>query len=77
MGSERGLPSRLNPHRPPDQAPQLMKPDPGHRNDKFGCGEDEPKGRSRRAEYLQGKIVTIFTADNPRDDSEELEGGFP
>ena len=25
---------------------------------------------------LQGKIVTIFTADNPRDECEELQGGF-
>jgi hypothetical protein len=26
---------------------------------------------------LQVKIVTIFAADSPRDDCEELEGGFP
>ena len=26
---------------------------------------------------LQGKIVTIFAANNPRDECEELEGGFP
>ena len=30
-----------------------------------------------RGEQLQGKIVTIFAADNPRDVCEELEGGFP
>jgi len=38
--------------------------------------------RSRRGgagaeNTLQGKIVTIFAADNPRDDCEELEGFFP
>jgi len=32
--------------------------------------------RSNRRE-LQGKIVTIFAAENPMDDCEELEGGFP
>ena len=26
---------------------------------------------------VQGKIVTIFAADNPRNDCEELEGVFP
>ena len=51
LGTGGGLPSRLDPHRPPDQAPQLQKLDLGHRNDKFGCGEEELKGRSRRGEY--------------------------
>ncbi len=32
--------------------------------------------KSSRRE-LQGKIVTIFAAYNPRDDCEELEGLFP
>ena len=32
-------------------------------------------GRSNRSP-LQGKIVTIFAADDPRGDGEELEGGF-
>ena len=50
LGIGGGLPSMLDPHRPPDRAPQLMKPDPGHRTDKSGCGEEEPKGRSMRGE---------------------------
>ena len=52
------------------------KSDPGHRST-LG------RGRRRQAIFgsirsqLQVKIVTIFAADNPTDDSEELEGGFP
>ena len=32
-------------------------------------------GSNRRE--LQGKVVTIFAADNPKDDCKELEGFFP
>ncbi len=40
----------IDPYRPPDQTPQFAKPDPGPRNVKSGCGEEKPKGRSRRGE---------------------------
>ncbi len=55
LGTRGGLPSRLDPHRPPDHAPQLHKHDPRPRNDKSGCGEKEPKGQSRRGEYTARK----------------------
>ena len=55
LGTGLGLTSKLDPHRPPDRAPQLKKLDHGHRNDKSGCGEEEPKGRSRRGEYTTGE----------------------
>ena len=48
LGIGGGMPSRLDPHRPLDPAPQLLKPNLRHRNDKSSCGEEEPKERSKR-----------------------------
>jgi hypothetical protein len=50
MGTGGGPRSRLDPHRPPDQAPPLLKPEPRHRKNKSECGEEEPKGWSKRGE---------------------------
>ena len=41
LGTRGGMMSMLDPHRPPDQDPQLLNPDPWHRDDKSGCGEEE------------------------------------
>ena len=39
-GQERRRIAAIDPYRPPNQAPQFTKPDPGPRNDKFVCGEE-------------------------------------
>ena len=75
-------------HRPPPTAepgPTAPKPDPGRRNDKFGCGVEKPKvkeqpetaarGRSSRR-ALQGQIATIFAAGTPQGRLQIARGGF-
>ena len=58
------------------QALQLNKPSHGPRNNRFlSRRRSNRMGRSSRSP-LQGKIVTIFAADDPMGDCEELEGFF-
>jgi len=73
MGTRGGMPSMLDLHRPPDQAPQLLTLD-------IGTISLVVARRSRRdgacaENTLQRMIGTIFAANNPMDDCEKLEGG--
>ncbi len=65
-----------DPYRPPDQAPQSSKPDPGHRNDTSGCGEEKPKGRSRRGDYTAREDCDDLRRRRPQGRLQGARGGF-
>ena len=55
----------IDPYRPPYQAPQITKPDPGPRNDKSGCGEEKPKGQEQPEGAAREDLVDLRRRRTP------------
>ncbi len=55
----------IDPYRPPDQAPQFPKPDPGPRNDMSGCGEEKPKVQEQPEGAAREDLVDLRRRRTP------------
>ena len=75
MWTRGGMSSRHDPHRSPDQAPQLPRPTLGTEMISMVAARRSRRDEAGEDIIFQGKIESIYDADDPQGECEKLEEG--